>query len=188
MKNNFYDKIQCNPIISAVNSLDKLDTAIESPSEIVFLLKGNLLNLKETVEKVAKSKKAIYIHLDLIEGLSRDIYALKYIKDNVRPDGIITTKSSLVRIAKELDMFAIQRLFILDSLSLETGIKSIKSTKPDAVEILPGIMPRITKILHKETNIPIINGGLITLKEEVINSLGSGAIGISTTNEKIWYM
>jgi len=71
---------------------------------------------------------------------------------------------------------------------LETGIKSINTTKPDAVEMLPGIMPRITATLCNETRIPIINGGLITLKEEVISCLGAGAIGISTTKEEIWYM
>ncbi len=186
MSNQFYERILNNPIISAVNDLERLDAAIQSPSEIIFLLKGNILDLKSSVDRVKKGGKAIYVHMDLLEGLSRDLFALKFINDNIHPDGIITTKSSLIKMAKDMNMFAIQRLFILDSLSLETGIKSALSTRPDAIEILPGIMPRVTTKVHKETKIPVINGGLITLKEEVISCLNAGAIGISTTNEKIW--
>lgn len=188
MKSDFYNKIQNNPIISAVNDLSRLDAAIESPSEVIFLLRGTILDLKESVEKVKSGGKEIYIHVDLLEGFSKDQYALRYINNNIHPNGIITTKSSLIKMARDVGMFAIQRLFILDSLSLETGIKSALSTRPDAIEILPGIMPRITTKMYQETRIPIINGGLITLKEEVISCLSAGAMGISTTNEKIWYM
>lgn len=188
MENKFTAKIQLNPIISAINNPSTLNNALKSPTEIIFLLKSNLLDLKETVDKVVSTGKGVYIHIDLIEGLSRDIFALKYVRDNISPDGIITTKSSLIKAAKDMGMFTIQRLFILDSLSLDSAIKSVNSAKPDAIEILPGIMPRITEVINKETKIPVINGGLITLKEEVISCLNAGAVGISTTNEKIWYM
>ncbi|WP_243096870.1 glycerol-3-phosphate responsive antiterminator [Thermohalobacter berrensis] len=188
MNKNFYSMVQNNPIIAAVNSLDKLDKAIKSPCEIIFLLTGNIMNLKGIVEKVKNSDMSIYVHLDLMGGLSKDVSAIKYIGSNIKPDGIITTKSNLVKYAKEQGIFTIQRLFILDSLSLETGVESIISTKPDAIEILPGIMPKITSLVHEKTRIPIITGGLIKEKEDVINSLNAGAIGISTSTEKVWYV
>ncbi|KXG73673.1 glycerol-3-phosphate responsive antiterminator [Thermotalea metallivorans] len=188
MGNKFYYKVQENPIIAAVNHPQKLDPAIQSPCEIVFLMAGNIFNLKGIVDRVKGEGMSIYIHIDLMEGFSKDVVALKYIHEMIGPDGIITTKSNLIKITKELNMFAIQRLFILDSLSLETGIKSIHSSKPDAVEILPGIMPKITQTIHQETKIPVIAGGLIQDKEDVIESLKAGAMAISTSKEEIWFL
>lgn len=188
MKNEFYNRIQENPVIAAVNNLEKLENAIESPCEIIFLLTGSIFNLQEIVNRIKINGKSVYIHVDLIEGFSRDACSLKYINENIKPDGIITTKSGLIRAAKEMGLFSIQRLFMLDALSLESGINSIKTIRPDAVEILPGIMPKVTKTISTEANIPIITGGLISDKEDVIASIKAGAIGISTSKEEIWYM
>ena len=73
-------------------------------------------------------------------------------------------------------------------MALETGIRSIRTIRPDAVEILPGVIPKIIKEIVEETNIPIIAGGLIRDKEDVINGLNAGAIAISTSREEVWYM
>ncbi len=188
LKNEFYTKLQISPIIAAVNNLGKLDNAIQSPCEIIFLLKGNIINLDKIVQKVKKAEKSVYIHVDLMEGFGRDEYALRYIKEKINPHGIISTKASIIKVAKEMDLFAIQRLFILDNLSLSSGIATAKSIKPDAVEILPGVMNKITEKVRKEINVPVITGGLIADKEDVIGSLKAGAIAISTSKEEIWYM
>ncbi|MBS4534441.1 glycerol-3-phosphate responsive antiterminator [Clostridium sp. D2Q-14] len=188
MGEGFFKSIQENPIIAAVNNEDNLEKAIESPSNIIFLLTGNIFNLSYMVNAIKNNDMDVYIHVDLIEGFSKDIVALDYINKNIKPDGIITTKNNLIRYAKNIGIFAIQRLFLLDSLSLETGIKSIKSMRPNAIELLPGVMPKVTKIIHEKTNVPVITGGLIMDKSDVINSLRAGAIGISTSKEDIWYM
>lgn len=188
MEAGFYERVHENPIICAISNLDKLDLALKSPCEIIFLLNGDIFNLKSTVSRAKENRKLIFIHLDLMEGFSKDVIALKYISKNIKPDGIITTKSSLIRIAKDMNIFAIQRLFLLDSLSLETGIKSVRATRPDAVEILPGIMHKTTKYITTELKAPVITGGLIKDKEDVVLSLKSGAVGISSSNEKVWYM
>ncbi|MEA4825121.1 MAG: glycerol-3-phosphate responsive antiterminator, partial [Clostridium sp.] len=140
------------------------------------------------VQKVKSSGKSIYIHIDLMEGLARDAFAIKHISEKVKPDGIITTKSSMIKIAKEMGIFTIQRLFMIDNLSLNSGINSIHSIRPDAVEIMPGIMPKITKKISSEVRVPVIAGGLIIDKEDVIESLKAGAMGISTSKEEIWDM
>jgi len=188
MGDSFFSRIAQNPIIAAVNDLNNLNSALNSPCENIFLLTGNIFNLEDIVYKIKSNGKGVYVHIDLVEGISKDNWGLEYIVKNVKPDGIITTKINLIKLAKEFDILTIQRLFILDSLSLDTGIRSIKTTRPDAVEILPGTMPKIVKKIFKETNIPIITGGLIMDKEDVIQSLNSGAIAISTSNEKVWYM
>jgi len=188
MGEGFFRNIINNPIIAAINDLDKVEAAINSPCKIIFLLTGDIFNIKSIVNRAKENHKLIYVHIDLMEGFSKDIIALKFINDNIGPDGIITTRGNIVKAAKEMNIFTIQRLFALDSLSLDTGVKSVRSTRPDAIEILPGIMPRITKLIHSETRIPVITGGLISEKDDVIQNLKSGAIGISTSKEDIWYM
>ncbi|WP_242960305.1 glycerol-3-phosphate responsive antiterminator [Garciella nitratireducens] len=184
----FYNKLQENPIIAAIRDHTQINAALQSPSEIIFILKSDIFNISSIVDQVHANRKQIYIHMDLIEGLAKDTLAIKYIQQKIRPDGIITTRANLVKTAKDLNMLVIQRCFVLDHLSLDTGIESINSIKPDAVEILPGIMPRIIKKFAESTNIPIIAGGLIMNKKDILQNLQAGAVGISTSKEEIWYM
>ena len=62
----------------------------------------------------------------------------------------------------------------------------IKENKIIAAEIMPGLMPKIIKKLSQETHIPIITGGLIKEKEDVINAINAGALSVSTTEMKLW--
>ena len=59
-------------------------------------------------------------------------------------------------------------------------------SRPDLVEVMPGIMPRILKEIRGYTDIPLIAGGLISDKKDVMAALSAGADGISTTNEGLW--
>ena len=185
---DFFKKIELNPIIAAVNELNQLEEALNSPCEIIFLLTGNIFNLKEISHRVKSKNKGLYIHIDLIDGFSKDTWGLEYIVRNIYPDGIITTKKNLVKLSKDLGAFTIQRLFIPDSTSLYKGIQSIKTYRPNVVEILPGIMPKIIKKIQLETNIPIITSGLIMDRGDVVQSLNSGSIAVSTSNKNVWYI
>ncbi|NLY32097.1 MAG: glycerol-3-phosphate responsive antiterminator, partial [Firmicutes bacterium] len=52
----------------------------------------------------------------------------------------------------------------------------------------PGIIPRVVKRVSQETQIPLIAGGLIESKEDILATLQAGAVGISTTKEELWYL
>ncbi|MDR7857281.1 glycerol-3-phosphate responsive antiterminator [Tissierella sp.] len=185
---SFYDRVSRNPIIAAVNNLDKLELALDSPCEIVFILSGNIFNLKEISNKVRLKNKGLYILIDSIDGFSKDTWGLEYIIKNIYPDGIITSKSNLVKLSKDMGVFTIQRLFIPDSDSLKSGIASIKNIRPGAIEILPGIMPKIIKSFINETKISVIASGLITDKVDLESSLKAGASAISTSHKEVWYI
>nr|WP_278244328.1 glycerol-3-phosphate responsive antiterminator [Caloramator australicus] len=79
-----------------------------------------------------------------------------------------------------------QRIFLLDSRSLETGIKNILEDRPNAVEIMPGLAYKVIKKIHRHINVPVIAGGLILDKSDVENALSSGAVGISTSSRDLW--
>lgn len=140
------------------------------------------------VEQVHANEKKIYIHLDLIGGLGKDQYAVEYMKETVKPDGIITTKSNIVKYAREFKLFAIQRIFMLDSKSLDVATKTVATADADAIEILPGILPSVISSISDHAKVPVIAGGLLRTKKEVITSINSGAMGISTSCKELWDM
>ena len=59
----FYDDNISNPIIAAVKDLSELDYALESPCSKIFLLTGNIFNLKEIASKVESKNKELYIYI-----------------------------------------------------------------------------------------------------------------------------
>jgi len=185
---DFIKMIKGSPVVASVAELARLNAAVRSPCEIIFLLRGSILNIQESVQRVHEAGKMVLIHFDLVDGFSRDISALKYIKQEVNPDGIITTRANLIKHAQELGLNTIQRVFMLDSLSVESAIRSISSTQPTAIELLPGVIPRVLQQVSQETQVPIIAGGLIESKADIIAALQAGAVGISATKEELWYL
>ncbi len=176
------------PIIGAVKSDEDLLECLNSPVQIIFILYGNILNISDITKKIHEKNKIPFVHIDLIEGLSNKDIACEYIKNNTMAKGILSTKPSLIKKAKEIGLLSVQRLFILDSLALKNSLNQIKESKADFIEILPGIMPKVIKILSEIKNKKIIAGGLVTKKSEVTSILSSGAIAVSTSNKEIWYL
>ena len=191
MKNReFINKIESNPIIAAVKDDDGLEIALTEDIEIIFVLYGDICSIPTIVNKIKNAGKVAMVHVDLITGLnnSKDV-CLDFIKNNTKADGIITTKSNLIQHARELELNTVLRYFILDSLALQNIEKQARSPgiKPDIIEFLPGIvLPKMIKRINKVSRVPIIAGGLIADKEDVMNALDAGALAISTTNHDVW--
>ena len=178
--------LERNPIIPAIKNDIGLEEVIESGSEIVFVIMSNLINIQGIVEKLKEAKKIVFVHIDMIEGLSSSNYGIDYFITHIKADGIITTKHNVVAFAKKRNISVIQRFFILDSFSFKNTVIHIRENRPNAVEILPGVMPKIIKRICNLVNVPVITGGLIDEKEDIINALGAGAEGVSTTDKKLW--
>lgn len=183
---NIREILERNPVIPALKNNDNLKEAIESSSEIVFLIMANLMNVKDIVTELKKAGKLVFVHVDMVEGLSASNYGVEYLIKTIEPDGIITTKHNMVTFARKNNIAVIQRYFILDSFSFKNTISHIRENKPDAIEILPGLMPKIIKRICKLVNVPVITGGLIVDKEDIMNALKAGAEGISTTKMELW--
>ena len=101
-------------------------------------------------------------------------------------EGIISTRGALIKRAKQIGLAAVQRGFMLDSRSLNSFEQQIAQSKPDFVEILPGLLPKVIASLKERIDIPIIAGGFIHEKEDVIAALQAGALAVSASSPKIW--
>lgn len=186
--NNLNEILVENPIIAAVRSDKNLYDAINSNAKIVFVLYGNVMSIVDICEKLRNAGKIVFIHVDLIDGIRGDIFGIQFINKFAKPNGIITTKVSCIKYAKQIGLQTILRIFIIDSLSIKTGAKNINDTNPNAVEIMPGVAIKALEYMKRETNVPLIAGGLIDKKKDAIDALSAGAVAISTTAANIWKM
>ena len=186
MNREFIETFRNKPIIPAVKTDKDLEKAVSTENEIIFILTSTITNVPDMVKRIKDAGKLAFIHFDLVEGLARSVHALDYLAEATKTDGIITTKTTLVKAARERDLFVVQRFFILDSLSVESGFRAIKDYKPDAIEILPGLMPKVIKQFSDSTSTPVIAGGLITDREDIMAALNAGACSVSTTRYETW--
>ncbi len=190
MNQEFYEAVEANPVIAAVKSDAGLQAAVEMEEiQVIFVLYGDVCTIPEILEKIKAAGKKAMVHIDLIAGLSAKEISVEFIARQTRADGIITTKPALVRRAKELGIFAVLRFFVIDSLALK-NIENLEmqcgTSRPDFIEVLPGVMPKVLGRIAKVSRIPMIAGGLITEKEDVIAALSAGAIAVSSTNQDVW--
>lgn len=188
MNNNYRESFEDFPIIAAIRNDNDLEECLKTDCQNIFVLYGTIMNLANIVKRITDTGKYAFIHMDMIEGLSPKEVSVEFVKYNTSANGIISTKSALIKKAKELGLFTIQRFFLLDSLAVQNVKKQMEQTRPDFIEILPGLMPRVISNLKKEVGHRVIAGGLISEKEDILNALNAGATAISTTKRHLWYM
>lgn len=186
MKKTVIDRVELNPVIAAVQNEVDLEIAIKSQVTTIFLLCADIFNAKSLVDRIKNADKSALIHIDFLQGIGKDAKAIDYIIQVIKPDGVISTKSSHIKIAKEKGMFTIQRFFLIDNKSFEMTTKSVKSIQPNMIEIMPGVMPGIIKRITSKISIPVIAGGLISSKQDIMEALKAGAVGASTGKKELW--
>jgi glycerol uptake operon antiterminator len=185
MKPTIVDMVE-SQVIAAISKPELIPKAIESQCNVGFLLTGNLLNIQEYVDQLKEAGMYVFIHMDFIEGISNDKSGIRYIARKLQPQGIITTKNHLIRVANDEGLITIQRLFLIDQGAVTKGLQVIRSSQPDALEILPGLMPRVIYELTESINLPIIAGGLIKEEQEIMDALRAGALATSVGSPRLW--
>lgn len=174
------------PVIAAVKTDEALTAALASPCSAVFLLASTLLTVDGLVHRIHDAGKLAVVHIDLVDGLSSREIAVDSLNALCHPDGIISTRPTLIRRARHRGLLTVQRAFILDSLSLTSLSGQLEQGKPDFVEILPGIMPRVIAEISARTQVPVIAGGLLRDKADVMAAMRVGAAAVSTSAPSLW--
>ncbi|MDD3367310.1 MAG: glycerol-3-phosphate responsive antiterminator [Lachnospiraceae bacterium] len=182
------DLLESSPVIAAIKDENGLEKCLQTDCDVIFILFGNIINIADIVDKVKASGKTAIVHVDLIQGLSSKEIVIDFIKKHTKADGIISTKPPLVHYAIKLGLIGVQRTFVIDSMAVDNTKKQIDSFRPDAIEVMPGIIPKVIKEFREYANIPIIAGGLLSDKKDVMAAFEAGADAISTTNQKMWYV
>ena len=175
MEQRFYDALQDCPIIAAVRDEAGLDACLASDVRMVFTLFGDVCSIPTIVVRIR------------VTGLASKEVAVDFIRQSTRADGVISTHTNLIQYAKSLGLFTVLRAFLIDSIALDNLVASGR-IRPDALDILPGLMPPMIRRVREQTGLPVLTGGLITQKAEILQALEAGALAISTTDPAVWSM
>ncbi len=173
-------------VIPAIRNVKDFEQAVKTDHQYIILLETRLSQLESLVKLAKKHQKKVIIHTDLVQGLKSDEYGLEYLVNNVKVDGLISTRINVITYAKKQGVISIQRLFILDSHALNNNLRTSKEIQPDFIEILPGVIPSVIKEIQEKTKLPVIAGGLIRTKQDVENCLAYGAYAVTTSNKELW--
>ncbi len=182
----YIEAVQDRPIIAAVQNRPSLERALHLRVPTVFLINTDIFSAKALVDTAKKTGTRVFLHMDLVDGLAASTRALDYVQSSMEPSGIISTRTALIKYARDHGIFSIQRFFMVDSASYDNAVRTVAKVRPSMIELMPGIIPGIIKKFTQEVDIPVIAGGLITDRRQVIDALSNGAIGVSTGSEALW--
>ncbi|AMM34418.1 Glycerol-3-phosphate responsive antiterminator, GlpP [Sinomonas atrocyanea] len=177
-----------HPVIASVKDDDGLRAVLGAPCPVVFVLFGSVISIGGIVGTLKAAGKTVFVDVDLLDGFSSKPVVVDFLKASTQADGILSSKAAIVRAAKTAGLMAIHRLFLVDSFSYNNVPKQVGLSGADAIEILPGCMPRVISWLREDVDLPLIAGGLVCDKEDVIGALGAGAVAVASSNRGVWLM
>lgn len=174
------------PIIAGVRGYKEMEAAMISPLQTIFLLGGELIGLRDMCRAIRSVNKDVYVHLDLVKGLSKDEGAIHFLSREIKPTGIISTHRGVIQTAKKHKMLTVQRFFLIDSASSDGIVETCHATRPDFIEVMPGVAHKHLKKLTQMVNAPVIAGGLLDDEEDIRAALDAGCIAVSTSKRDLW--
>ncbi|GIO07522.1 glycerol uptake operon antiterminator [Brevibacillus reuszeri] len=182
----FRARLAQTKLIASVKEAKHLEKAAEANLSAAVLSIGNIGVIKGYVDFFKSREIPVFLHLERIGGISYDREGIAFLAHYVKPDGIVTTRNTLVKLAKKQGLLTIQRLFLVDSDSLKSGLQSIQDTQPDAVELMPALLPEYIEEFRSMIDTPIIAGGLLRKREQMEVVLQHGATAVSVGSPSLW--
>ena len=180
--------LSLHPVIASIKDEDGLRAVLRAPCPVVFVLFGSVMTIQSIVATLKSAGKTVFVDVDLLDGFSSRPVTVDFLKAHTQADGVLSSKSIMVKAAKTAGLLAVHRLFLVDSFSYNNVSKQVKISEPDGIMILPGCMPRVISWVRDDTNLPLIAGGLVCDKEDVMGALGAGATAVASSNRDVWLM
>lgn len=174
------------PVIAAVRDQARLQWALKTPVRVIFLLGGDMFSLPGLVSLAQAQGRLVFVHMDLMDGFSRDAAGVRLVAKTIRPTGILSTRGQLLKAAADEGLQTVLRIFMVDSSSMETGERMVRSYRPDLVEIMPGLLVRAIMQFRQRVDVPVIAGGMVDRESDVRRALEAGAYAVSTSAEALW--
>lgn len=174
------------PVIPAVRTVKDFEDLMDWHFPYLILLEGHLGHLQGLLQLAHRHGKKVILHADLVQGLKNDEYGAQFLCQAMKPDGLISTHQSVITTARKRGILAIQRIFLLDSHSLETSYRILKTSQPDYLEVLPGVLPSVIQEVRERTRLPILSGGFIRTQEDIRAALRAGATAVTTSSRELW--
>ncbi|MBJ7596777.1 MAG: hypothetical protein DLM67_05330 [Candidatus Nephthysia bennettiae] len=174
------------PYGAAVKTEQQLQVAMQSRPGVIFILRGDGLEMAPVLRRVHQAGKLAAVHLDLVDGLASDIGGVRWLVRS-GADAIISSHGQAVRAIRAEGVTAIQRVLCLSELAVDHGLAAVARAQPDIVELLPGvILPQVADLVLPRLTVPLLAGGFIRDADDVSAVLGAGALAVTTSEESLW--
>ncbi|ERI09078.1 glycerol-3-phosphate responsive antiterminator [Aneurinibacillus aneurinilyticus ATCC 12856] len=185
-RTDFYAELEASRKIASIKDEKFLEKALDADVGAVVLSIGNIGNITRYVQLYKSHGIFVFVHPERIGGMSQDKEGIAFLARCVKPDGIVTTRNSLIKQAKKHGLLTIQRFFLVDSDAIKSSLESVRETAPDAVEIMPGLLPEFITEFRRHICVPVIAGGLLSNRNQMVKALRNGAIAVSMGNHRLW--
>lgn len=140
-RTEFYTRLTASRKIASIKDERLLEKALTADVGSVVLSVGNVGNIARYVQLYKAQGIPVFVHAERIGGMSQDKEGVAFLARCVKPDGIVTTRHSLIKQAKKQGLLTVQRFFLVDSDAMTAILQSVRETEPDAVEIMPALLP-----------------------------------------------
>lgn len=175
-------------VIPSVRSMRYLDKALETQEEWI-LLSGSVHigNLKSLVTKCHAAGKKVIVNHETVGGLGADRTAFQLLEKMYKIDCVMGSSGRRIGMAQKTKMKTIQRISLIDSMGLDSGLQSLKEVKADLIELKPSYYAMNFLHRFKEANDgAYIVSGFIDSKE-MLNQLHQiGFNGATVSDENLW--
>ncbi|MFM1653537.1 glycerol-3-phosphate responsive antiterminator [Brevibacillus sp. B_LB10_24] len=177
-------------MVAAIKDPKNMEQAVLYKDHLsaVLLMTGTILTVKRYVDFFQSHGLPVILHVDKIGGLQMDHDGIEFIKRNVKPSAIVTTKSGVIKKAKTSGLYVIQRVFLIDTDVFTHLEKDAINDQivADMIEVMPCRAPDFIQRLSKVSPVPVITGGLLNSPEHAKEALDHGAMAVTTSNAEMW--
>jgi glycerol uptake operon antiterminator len=145
------------------------------------------MTIASMVKAVQDVGKLPLVNADLLQGFSRDSFAVEYLA-HCGTAGIISTNHETLRAARAQELVTVLRTFMIDSASVDSGRRFLAHFQPDAVELLPAIAAPlvIDRIREGHPDLHVIAGGLVSNLKQVEALLAAKIDAVSLSDPRLW--
>ena len=182
------ERLEKHKMVAAIKEPKYIERAIENKNNLsaVLLMTGTILTVKRYVDFIQSEGLPVILHVEKIGGLEMDGDGIDFVKKNVQPMAIVTTRNGIIKKAKSSGLFVIQRIFLIDTEVYHNLVRDADQIRSDIIEIMPCRAPDFLNKFTKVSRVPVITGGLLTLPEHAKEALNNGAVAVTTSNSKLW--
>jgi len=184
------ERLKKYKMVAAIKEPKYIEKAIKNKEHLsaVLLMTGTILTVKRYVDFIQSEGLPVILHVEKIGGLEMDGDGIHFVKKNVQPTAIVTTRNGIIKKAKSSGLFVIQRIFLIDTEVYHNLVKDVDQIRSDIIEIMPCRATDFLKKFTKVSQVPVITGGLLTLPEHAKEAINNGALAVTTSNSKLWEM
>ncbi|MCD8574019.1 MAG: glycerol-3-phosphate responsive antiterminator [Erysipelotrichaceae bacterium] len=162
--------------------MKRLEKFIESDLIVCILQDIHISLLEHMIKTLHDNNKLALVHIDMVHGISSDEHGAEFLCQRLRADGVISSKTRIIETTKKNKKIAIQRMFLIDSKSIERGIETLQKSQPDIVEVMPAIAYKIIPYIKSKISMPLIGGGLLKTKEDILQGLEAGCMAFTVSD------